>query len=164
MSKLATFGFAMLLAGAAVAQAPAHEYKIVNGELVLPTPIVFVPGSDKLKPESDAALDFVRDYLADKSYVSLVRVESHSDSAGSDALTQQRSRAIVLALIGKGVDCARLLPVGFGDSKPAFPSDTPESKARNQRIVVVNAALRGRAIGGMPVDGGGKLADVPCTK
>jgi hypothetical protein len=34
----------------------------------------------------------------------------------------------------------------------------------NRRISFFNAGLRGRAIGGMPLDGGGQLAGDPCAK
>jgi OOP family OmpA-OmpF porin len=64
--------------------------------------------------------------------------------------------------VGHGVACSRLLPVGFGSNKPVAPNDTPDNKAKNRRISAVNAALKGRAIGGMPVDGGGHVAGDPC--
>ncbi len=61
----------------------------------------------------------------------------------------------------KGISCARLIGVGFGSSKPVAANDSAENRARNRRTVFVNAALRGRAIGGMPLDGGGVVAKVP---
>jgi OOP family OmpA-OmpF porin len=65
-------------------------------------------------------------------------------------------------LVTHGVDCKRLIAVGFGGSKPIAPNDSPEHKAENRRTVFVNAALRGHAIGGMPTDGGGDLAGDLC--
>ena len=62
----------------------------------------------------------------------------------------------------KGIDCKRLIPVGFGETKPVAPNDTPDNKAQNRRTAFVNAALKGKPIGGMPVDGGGKVAGDPC--
>ena len=67
------------------------------------------------------------------------------------------------ALVRRGVDCKRLIPVGFGSSKPVAFEATPEGKAQNQRIEMVNAQLRGIAIGGMPADGGGRVAGDPCS-
>lgn len=66
--------------------------------------------------------------------------------------------AVARALIGKGVDCHRLVVVGFGDTKPVAAPPAPG----NTRIEFVNAALRGRLIGGMPEDGGGRIAGDPC--
>jgi OOP family OmpA-OmpF porin len=135
-------------------------YQIENSRLVTPGPVLFQAGSDKLKPESEAALEHVRAYLADKTYISTLRIEVHSDNQGdpqkNQALTEQRALAVARALVKKGVDCKRLVAVGFGDSKPVADNRTPEGRAENRRVSFINAALRGRAINGMPLDGGGK--------
>jgi hypothetical protein len=47
-------------------------------------------------------------------------------------------------------------------TKPVADASTPEGRAANVRIDAINAALRGRLIGGMPADGGGQLAGDPC--
>ena len=95
-----------------------------------------------------------------------MRIESHTDTDGSaaknQALSEKRAMAVARALVAKGVDCKRLIAVGFGGEKPAAPNDTPENKAQNRRTLFINAALRGRPIGGMPVDGGGKVAGDVC--
>lgn len=151
------------LASAALAGGP---YTIENNELKLPGPVVFETGSDKLKPESAAVIDFVKGYLDDKTYISMMRIENHTDSDGNAAknqeLSEKRAMAVARALVAKGVDCKRLLAVGFGGSKPIESNSTPEGKAKNRRTSFVNAALRGRPIGGMPVDGGGKVAGDVC--
>ena len=67
-------------------------------------------------------------------------------------------------LVSLGVDCKRLVPVGFGGTKPVAENTTPDGKAQNRRITFVAAALRGVLIGGMPADGGGKVAGDPCEK
>ncbi len=101
--------------------------------------------------------------MADKTYISLLRIEGHSDNQGdTQLLTEKRALAVAKALAGKGVACARLLPVGFGSSKPVADNATADGRAKNRRIEAVNAQLRGRPIGGMPVDGGGKVAGDPC--
>lgn len=138
------------------------QYQVENNRLVTPVPVVFQTNSDKLKPESEPALEHVRAYLTEKSYVSTLRIEVHSDNQGdpqkNQTLTEQRALAVARALIAKGVDCKRLLAVGFGDSKPVADSRTPEGRAENRRVSFINAALRGRPIGGMPLDGGGRSA------
>ena len=67
--------------------------------------------------------------------------------------------AVAKALVAKGVDCKRLFVVGFGNSKPVT---TPSSSPENTRIEFVNAAMRGKPIGGLPIDGGGCGAGNPC--
>jgi OOP family OmpA-OmpF porin len=52
--------------------------------------------------------------------------------------------------------------VGFGATKPVAEGRTAEARAANARIDFVPAAIRGRAMGGMPLDGGGQVAGSPC--
>jgi OOP family OmpA-OmpF porin len=171
MKKLCYAAF--LLCFVLLASSPAQEqtkrtYQIENNELKLPKAIVFETGSDKLKPESLAVLAIVKDYLQEKTYISLMRIEGHTDNVGdanaNQLLSEKRALAIVRWLVGEGVDCKRLLAVGFGSTKPVAANDTPENRAQNRRMTFVNAALRGRNIGAMPTDGGGKIAGDACQK
>lgn len=153
---------------APVAEAPKPKVQptIENGQLKLPGPVVFESGKDILKPESDDVLIIVKDYLDAKPEITLLRIEGHTDTDGDDktnqTLSEKRSYAVSKWLVAKGIDCKRLIPVGFGETKPIAPNDTPENKAQNRRTAFVNAALRGKPIGGMPVDGGGKVGGDPC--
>lgn len=152
-----------LLAPVALAGAP---FELDGHRLKLPGPIVFATGKADVAADSDAALAHVRAYLAEKSAISTLRVEVHTDAQGDDGANQKLSQARALAvarkLVAMGVDCKRLLPVGFGETKPVAADDTPEGRAQNRRTDFVNAALRGRAIGGLPLDGGGVVAGDPC--
>lgn len=114
---------------------------------------------------SEAALAHVKAYLEAKPYITKLRIEVHTDAGGEQAqkLTDARALAVAQALVKAGVDCKRLIAVGFGDTKPVAPNDTPENKAQNRRTVFVNAELKGRAIGGMPLDGGGHVAGDACA-
>ncbi len=149
-----------------LATADPVRYELEGNQLKIPGPVLFETGSDKIKSESKPVLEHVKSYLADKSYISLLRIEVHTDATGSaefnQALTEKRAMAVGLWLKANGVDCKRLLPVGFGQNKPIADNKTAEGKAQNRRVAFVNAELRGRAIGGMPVDGGGKVAGDLC--
>jgi len=142
------------------------EFKQENGHLALPGPVLFETGKATLKPESDAVLDVVRQYLEAKPDITLLRVEGHTDNVGIAAdnqkLSEERSMSVARWLIGKGIACKRLIPVGFGDTKPIADNKTPEGRESNRRTYFVNAELKGKAIGGAPVDGGGKNAGDPC--
>jgi OmpA-OmpF porin, OOP family len=154
----------------ALFQTQAQDYKLEGNEVKLEKQILFETGTDKLKAESSAALEIIKKYLDDKSYISLLRVECHNQQAGSvysdsllQVLTEKRALAVCKALVKMGVDCKRLIPVGFGSTKPIADNNTPEGKAANKRVSFFNVALRGRLIGGMPADGGGKISGDPCN-
>lgn len=130
-----------------------HEYTLDGNRLVLPAPIVFQTGSDQLSPESDPALEHARSYLTDKEYITTMRVEGHADD---QALSDARAVAVARWLVGHGIDCKRLVAVGFGPNKPVADASTPEGRAQNTRVELHNAALRNLPIGGAPPDGGGQ--------
>lgn len=156
-----------LFASLSLCLAQTKSYQLEGNTLVLPSPIVFETGTDKLASASEPSLQHVKSYLEDKSYISRLRIEAHTDSQGSDAanqkLTEKRALAVGRWLVSKGIDCKRLIAVGFGENKPIASNDTPEGRAQNRRVSFVNAELRGRAIGSMPVDGGGQVAGDLCA-
>lgn len=164
MKQAVFFSFTLLLIGFSLS---AQDYKIENGEVRINKEVQFKTASAELLPESDEALLMIKKYLEDKSYISLLRVEAHTDNGGdaqiSQQLTEQRALAVCKRLVALGVDCKRIIPVGFGSSKPVAGNSTPEGKAQNRRINFINAALRDKLIGGMPADGGGVVAGNPCN-
>lgn len=157
----------LLLLAALLPALGAGPFKIENGQLVLPGAIVFKTGLAELDESASAApLKHVQEYLTEKTSITTLRIEGHTDNSGkaeaNQKLSEQRSLAVARWLVAHGVDCQRLVAVGFGGTKPVADGTTPQGRAQNQRITVVNAALRGRAIGGMPLDGGGHPAGDPC--
>ncbi len=144
--------------GSLLAAAP----RIENNAVVLDGPLAFKAGTAELAPESGAALDQLAAFLREKPAFTRVRIEGHvaaGASASAQKLSEARARAVAAGLVALGVECARLLPVGFGHTKPAV---APAAAPANTRIEIKIAALRGRAIGGMPEDGGGAVAGDPC--
>jgi len=145
----------------------AQEYKLDGNEVKTETQIQFQTGTDKMATESNAALEAIKKYLTDKAYISLLRVECHTDNTGDEKanqlLSEKRALAVCKALVKMGVDCKRLIAVGFGSTKPIADNAATEGKAANRRINFINAALRNHPIGGMPIDGGGKVAGDSCN-
>jgi OmpA-OmpF porin, OOP family len=142
--------------------------KIENNQLVLDNPVTFKTGSNELTDEGKTALMQVKDFLLAKGYITLLRVEGHSDNSGNEADNQKRTEERAIAacrwLVANGIDCKRLIAVGFGSNKPVESNDTPQGKAMNRRMVFALAALKGKMIGGMPADGGGIVAGDPCKE
>lgn len=146
---------------------PREQVTVDNHRLILKAQLRFEADSDTLTSDSRVALRHIANYLEDKSYISTLRIEGHvatGDAAAAQALSEKRALAVARRLVDLGVECKRLLPVGFGATKPVAAPDTAEGRAANTRIEAVNAALRDRPIGGMPLDGGGKVAGDACAK
>ncbi len=141
--------------------------KIEQGKLVLDKTVSFKTGSAELTDEGKEALIQLKDFLTAKDYITTLRVEGHSANDGTEEinqlLTEKRSLAVCKWLIENGIDCKRLIAVGFGSTKPIADNTSPMGKAENRRMEFVMAALRGKEIGGMPLDGGGKVAGDVCV-
>lgn len=145
----------------------AQDYKLEGSEVKTAKPVLFEAGTAKLKQESIAALEIIKQYLADKPYITRLRVESHtgnSDAAAiNQVLTEKRAVVVCSKLIEMGVDCKRLIAVGFGNTKPVADNSAPAGKSEHLRVSFVNLSLRGHVIGGRPIDGGGKIAGELCN-
>ena len=150
-----------------------RKFKTMNfkinskGEVELPSSVLFETGTATLLPESDAVLEVMQKYLEQKPEVTKLRIEGHTDTDGDDtrnqALSEQRAMAVSRWLVARGIDCKRLVPVGFGETRPLVsPDDTEDKKAQNRRVVPVNAEIKGQPIQGRPVDGGGTIAGDAC--
>ncbi|MDC3962286.1 OmpA family protein [Polyangium jinanense] len=142
------------------------SFALEGGRLVVKEPIEFDTGKDSLKPTSGPALDFVTAFLQAKPDLTLLRIEGHSDSLGSSAmnleLSSRRALSLARALVSRGVDCKRLIAVGFGEVKPIADNRTEEGRKQNRRMEFVVAAIKGRPVMNMPVDGGGRVAGDTC--
>lgn len=151
----------VLALGVALATSAAASARIEHNVIVLDAPFAFVADTAELTPESAAAVQQLAEFLAAKNYITRARIEGHVATPGApgQSLSERRALAVARALVNAKVDCARLLPVGFGDQKPiAAPRSSPE----NARIEIHVAALRGHLVGGLPEDGGGHSAGSPC--
>lgn len=175
MSRLIPFACVTLLIAGAMLHAvekkertKTTKFQIESGQLKLPGAIVFEAGGEKLKSESEESLWVIADFLEAKKDITLLRIEGHVANADNakthQALSEKRAMAVARWLVSKGVDCKRLIAVGFGDTKPVEANDTPAGRAANSRIEARPAAMRGRLIGGMDADGGGKSAGDVCEK
>lgn len=99
--------------------------------------IYFRTGSAVLDQESRPLLDTVVT-IVERCPGVAVRVAGHTDSIGSDelnqALSEARARSVTTYLEQHGVPAARLQSIGYGETRPVAPNDTPWNRSRNRRI------------------------------
>lgn len=90
-----------------------------------------------IRPESRESLAKIAGVLQEYGNVRL-SVEGHTDSIASEKYNQQlsqaRAQSVRDALIELGVDEGRIDGVGYGETRPIAPNDTPEGRAENRRI------------------------------
>lgn len=104
--------------------------------------VLFDTGQSTLKPGAMTTVDRLAQFMGDYPE-RVVMIEGHTDAMGSDATNQQlselRALAVRNALLGRGVDAARITTVGYGEARPVASNDTSEGRQQNRRIEVVVA-------------------------
>ena len=151
------------------APAPAEVKKsnatVKDGKVSIPGNIVFDTGKDTFKTGagSEEVLQQLKQFLEENPRVTKLRIEGHTDNVGSDAnnldLSARRALTCKKWLVDNGVDAARLLAVGFGESKPVADNATEDGKAQNRRTEFHIAELEGKRYLGRDPTGGGKVLE-----
>ena len=102
--------------------------------------IYFDTASARVRPESTPTPQEIARMLRDHPDLRL-RIEGHTDDTGSadanQTLSERRAEAVRAYLVGDGIAEGRLEAVGFGQSQPAVPNDTPEARQQNRRVELV---------------------------
>ncbi len=98
----------------------------------------FATNRDVILPDSAPLLDQVAATLLENAQLTLIRIEGHTDDQGDDAynldLSNRRAKAVMRALVERGVDSGRLKAVGFGETKPIADNKKPAGRAQNRRV------------------------------
>ncbi len=104
-------------------------------------PIHFALNSDQLADTSHTLMDTVVTFLKKNPDVLKMEVSAHTDNIGSDAynldLSKRRARTVVNYLISQGVEPERLVPVGYGESRPLNDNSTESKRDINRRVEFV---------------------------
>jgi outer membrane protein OmpA-like peptidoglycan-associated protein/tetratricopeptide (TPR) repeat protein len=110
----------------------------VNASVVLRN-IFFDVNQYALRPESQIELDRLVKLLQDNPTVR-IQLEGHTDNVGTAAdnqkLSENRARAVVAYLQGKGIRPERLVAKGFGATQPVADNKTEEGRAQNRRTAL----------------------------
>ncbi len=109
-----------------------------NGFIALD--ILFDTGKSNIKAESQAIIDEIFKMLNENKAIK-VSIEGHTDNVGDAAankkLSEARARAVMDALIAKGINKERLSSVGWGQERPVADNRTEEGRAKNRRVEIV---------------------------
>ncbi|MGL2992650.1 OmpA family protein [Flavobacterium sp. TSSA_36] len=122
---------------------PEVTQEVVEKLRVESRSIFFVTGKstlDAAKPQTATSLDAIKEIL--KNYPNAkFEVNGHTDNVGKPAmnkkLSEARAKAVVEALVARGINPANLTAQGFGDTKPVASNKTAKGKAENRRTEVI---------------------------
>jgi OOP family OmpA-OmpF porin len=146
-----------------IATTAATSLPVAPPDPTIQRAVQFQIGNPTLKPESDAILQPVKEFLDKHPEVTLLRIEAHTDNVGARDFNLELSRLRALSVarwfVVHGINCRRLLPVGFGDTRP-ITDEQFEGRQKSRRIEFHNASINGTPLG--PLEGGGAVAGDPC--
>lgn len=110
--------------------------KVEVGESIVLNNIFFETGSTALSPESYVELGILLKLLQDNPSIK-IEVSGHTDNVGSEAvnkrISQQRAKAVVDFLIGRGISKNRLTFKGYGFDRPIASNETEDGRQLNRR-------------------------------
>ena len=100
----------------------------------------FETNSSRLTEDAKRILDEVAEEL--KQYPTVrIEVQAHTDSDGpaqyNQWLSERRAQSVIDYLVQKGISSRRLVPMGYGETKPIADNRTEEGKALNRRVEFV---------------------------
>jgi OOP family OmpA-OmpF porin len=102
--------------------------------------INFETGKSDIKSDSQKTIDQIAQMLKDNAGLK-VSIEGHTDNVGNAAsnqtLSDNRAKAVMNAVIAKGIDKGRLSSKGLGATKPIEDNGTEDGKAKNRRVEIV---------------------------
>ena len=111
--------------------------KIPKGEITIEG-IEYDFDSAKLRPASEVILDNLIEFLELNSNLK-IEIRSHTDMRGNDAynldLSDRRAKSVVDYLVDNGIPRERLVPKGYGETKPA---EIPDESGN---IIILTPAL-----------------------
>jgi len=114
------------------------QVEVAGADLTIEDTIYFDLGKASLKPASTPILDEVAATLQAHPEIVRLVVEGHTDTTGGVSfnmqLSRDRARAVVRALVARGVAPERLDARGFGPTRPVADNQTEEGRAANRRV------------------------------
>lgn len=112
---------------------------VLDKTLEINLDILFDTAKSEIKPEYMSQVQKLADAM-NQYENTVVHVEGHTDSQGSDAfnqkLSQSRADSVKAALITKyGIAADRVTATGHGESRPIADNSTADGRAQNRRVV-----------------------------
>ncbi|MCK4378935.1 MAG: flagellar motor protein MotB, partial [Deltaproteobacteria bacterium] len=104
--------------------------------------LMFDAGSASIKGDFKSFLDTINKIINENNYP--VAIEGHTDNIPMTSsplypsnweLSSSRATAVLRYLVEeKGIPAKRLMAVGYADTRPLVPNDSPENRAKNRRV------------------------------
>ncbi len=117
---------------------PQGPVIIEGNNILIFEKVQFATGSAKILPASDSILEAVSKTLLEHPEFALIEVQGHADERADDRfnlqLTKDRAKAVMQALVKRGVEAGRVRSMGFGEYCPQDPESNEKAWETNRRV------------------------------
>lgn len=112
----------------------------LNNDGYIALNILFETGKSAIQTESVSIVDQVAELM--KSDMALkISIEGHSDNVGDAAankkLSNDRAKAVMDAIVAKGIENTRMSFLGWGQEKPVADNRSEDGRSQNRRVEIV---------------------------
>jgi OOP family OmpA-OmpF porin len=111
---------------------------VTETEVFILEQVQFDTGKSTIKRVSDPLLDEVANVLKQHPELLKLEVQGHTDDRGTPGLNRTlsdaRAKAVMKALVKRGIVAGRLTARGYGQDKPIAPNTTDEGRTKNRRV------------------------------
>ncbi len=108
-------------------------------KIVLRGDLTFDTDSAQIKPGFQSEISRIANVMQQYPQT-VIRVEGHTDSRGTNAynqrLSERRANAVKQALANNGVSPSRIRAVGMGESMPVATNETAAGRLQNRRVEI----------------------------
>jgi OmpA-OmpF porin, OOP family len=117
---------------------PPKRVQVTDKKIEISEIVQFETNKAILLAQSESLLKEVADALKEHPEIEEVEVEGHTDSQGGDRknmkLSDARAKAVRDFLVKEGIAGSRLVPKGYGETKPVADNKTEEGRYKNRRV------------------------------
>jgi len=118
---------------------PPPRVEVRDNKIEIREKIQFEYNKADIKEVSFDLLNEIAQVIKDNPHIKKIQIEGHASSDGNDAynmaLSDRRAKAVMKYLVDKGgIDAARLVAKGFGETKPIADNETEEGREKNRRV------------------------------
>ncbi len=107
--------------------------------IILKGDLTFATDSTVVKPGLHRELDRIAGVIIEYPQT-LIRIEGHTDSRGSEAynqdLSERRAGNVRNLLVQRGVSYGKVEVIGYGETMPVATNDTEAGRQRNRRVEI----------------------------
>ena len=115
--------------------------RVTETEVIILQQVQFDTAKSTIKKVSDQLLDEVAGVLKEHPEIVRIEVQGHTDDRGAKKMNEKRSddraKAVMAALVKRGIDAGRLSAKGYGPNVPVGDNKTDEGRQKNRRVQFV---------------------------